>query len=151
LPVDVKAFSVGGHAHYLCKEMQATATLPDGSTQPLLWIKDWDFNWQDRYTYKSPVLLPAGTRIDVKLVYDNSESNPRNPRNPPQRVWWGEQSFDEMGSVTLMAQALRKEDEPALRRAMQDKTRVALLRAVTDGTLVRIAQEQAASLQSIRK
>ncbi len=60
LPVDVKAFSVGGHAHYLCKEMKATATLPDGSIQPLLWIKDWDFNWQDRYTYQSPILLPHG-------------------------------------------------------------------------------------------
>ena len=32
--------------------MKATATLPDGSTQPLLWIQDWDFNWQDRYNYK---------------------------------------------------------------------------------------------------
>jgi hypothetical protein len=151
LPVDVKAFSVSGHAHYLCKEMKATATLPDGATRPLLWIRDWDFNWQDRYTYQSPVVLPAGTRIDVKLVYDNSAGNVRNPRNPPQQVWWGEQSFDEMGSVTLMAQTVRKEDEPALRRVMQDKTRAALLRAVTDGTVVRIAQEQFASQESIRK
>jgi hypothetical protein len=151
LPVDVKAFSVGGHAHYLGKEMKATATLPDGSTKPLLWIKDWDFNWQDRYTYRAPVLLPKGTRIDVKLVYDNSADNPRNPRNPPQQVWWGEQSFDEMGSVTLMVQTIRKEDEPALRRAIQAGTTSALLHAVTDGTLQRIVREQAASLQTIRK
>ncbi len=151
LPVDVTAFSVSGHAHYLCKEMKATATLPDGSTQPLLWIKDWDFNWQDRYNYQSPVVLPKGTRIDVKLVYDNSAANPRNPRNPPQQVWWGEQSFDEMGSVTLMAQAVNKEDEPALRRAMQERTRAALLRAALDGTVERIAREQRASLETIRK
>ena len=151
LPVDVTAFSVSGHAHYLCKEMKATATLPDGSTQPLLWIKDWDFNWQDRYNYQSPVALPRGTRIDVKLVYDNSAANPRNPRNPPQQVWWGEQSFDEMGSVTLMAQAVNKEDEPALRRAMQERTRAALLHAALDGTVERIAREQRASLETIRK
>lgn len=151
LPVDVKGFSIGGHAHYLCKEMKASATLPDGSTQPLLWIKDWDFNWQDRYTYRSPIVLPKGTRIDVKLVYDNSADNPRNPRNPPQRVWWGEQSFDEMGSVSLMAQALRKEDEPVLRRALQERTREALLHAVADGTAARVAIEQFSSRQAIRK
>src|SRR6478609_5938687 len=81
LPVDVRAFSVTAHAHYIAKEMKATATLPDGSTQPLLWIKDWDFNWQDRYVYKTPVLLPKGTRIETRLVYDNSADNPRNP-NP---------------------------------------------------------------------
>ncbi len=151
LPADVKAFSVSGHAHYLCKEMKATATLPDGSTQPLLWIRDWDFNWQDRYNYQSPVALPKGTRIDVKLVYDNSAANPHNPRNPPQQVWWGEQSFDEMGSVTLVAQAVNKEDEPALRRAMQERTRAALLHAALDGTVERIAREQRASLETIRK
>ena len=115
LPVDLKAFFVGAHAHYIAKEMKATATLPDGTTQPLLWIQDWDFNWQDRYTYKTPVLLPKGTRIDVRLVYDNSADNPHNPSpNPPKPVRWGEQSFDEMGSVSLAVQALHAEDEPVL-------------------------------------
>jgi hypothetical protein len=151
LPVDVKTFSVGGHAHYLCKEMKLTATLPDGSTQPLLWIRNWDFNWQDRYTYQTPLVLPKGTRIDVKLVYDNSADNPHNPQNPPREVWWGEQSFDEMGSVTLLAQAVRKEDEPALRTAMQQRTRAALVRATADGTVGRILKEQLASRAAIAK
>src|SRR5262249_1918767 len=52
------------------------------------------FNWQDRYTYKSPVLLPKGTKIDVSLLYDNSAGNRRNPSSPPKRVTWGEESFD---------------------------------------------------------
>src|SRR6185295_6881657 len=79
LPADMKAFSVAAHAHYLAREMKATATLPDGTTQPILWIQDWDFNWQDRYNYKVPVTLPKGTRIDVRITYDNSAENPRNP------------------------------------------------------------------------
>ncbi len=87
----------------------------------------------------------------MKLVYDNSTDNPRNPRNPPQEVWWGEQSYDEMGSITLMTQAVRKEDEPALRRAMQEKTLPALLHAAADVTVARIAREQRASQESIRK
>ena len=63
MPADICVFG-HAHAHYLGKEMKATATLPDGIDEPLLWIQDWDFNWQDRYNYKTPVYLPKGTRID---------------------------------------------------------------------------------------
>ena len=143
LPVDMKALFVGAHAHYLAKEMKATATLPDGTTQPLLWIQDWDFNWQDRYFYKTPVLLPKGTRIDVRLTYDNSADNPRNP-NPtsPKRVTWGEQSFDEMGSVSLAMQALRSEDEPVLQKVLGDRVRAAIARGMADGTAQRYMMER---------
>jgi hypothetical protein len=65
----------------------------------MLWIQDWDFNWQDRYFYKQPVALPKGTRIDVTISYDNSADNPHNPCDPPRRVQWGLQSTDEMGGV----------------------------------------------------
>jgi len=99
LPADMRVLSVMAHAHYLGKEFKATATLPDGSTRPMLWIRDWDFNWQDRYFYKEPVALPRGTRIDVTVSYDNSADNPRNPCSPPVRVQWGLQSTDEMGGV----------------------------------------------------
>jgi hypothetical protein len=122
--------------------MKATATLPDGSAQPILWIQDWDFNWQDRYFYKTPVMLPKGTRIDVHLRYDNSDDNPRNPNATPTRVQWGEQSFDEMGSVVLAAQALRAEDEPVLQRALAERTRAAIGRAAANGTLQRVLQER---------
>jgi hypothetical protein len=99
LPADMRVLSVMAHAHYLGKEFKATATLPDGSTRPMLWIQDWDFNWQDRYFYKQPVALPKGTRIDVTISYDNSADNPHNPCDPPRRVQWGLQSTDEMGGV----------------------------------------------------
>ena len=39
LPVDVSAVSVYPHAHYLAKEMRGTATLPDGTEKPLIWIR----------------------------------------------------------------------------------------------------------------
>ena len=106
--------SVAAHAHYLGKEIKATRRCPTASTKPLLWIQDWDFNWQDRYDYKEPVLLPKGTRIDVSITYDNSAENPRNPCNPPRRVRWGVQSSDEMGSVNFImvpAASVTKEEE----------------------------------------
>ncbi|HYT74702.1 MAG TPA: hypothetical protein VEL79_08140 [Vicinamibacterales bacterium] len=143
LPVDVKALSIAAHAHYLAKEMKATATLPDGSPQPLLWIPDWDFNWQDRYTYKAPVMLPKGTRIDVRLTYDNSTDNPRNPSAPPKEVHWGEQSFDEMGSVIMAVQCVRVEDEPVLQKAFADRVRATIARAQADGTLKRYLAQRA--------
>jgi hypothetical protein len=145
LPVDVMAYAAGAHAHYVGKEMKATATLPDGSTKPLLWIPDWDFAWQDRYNYKDPVALPKGTRIDVHLRYDNSADNPRNPSNPPKRVQWGEQSFDEMGSVSLQVLAVHKEDEATLQQALNDRARAALRKGVQDGTAARFQQERAVS------
>jgi roadblock/LC7 domain-containing protein len=137
LPVDVKVFGAGAHAHYLGREMKATATLPDGREQPLLWIKDWDFNWQEQYNYKQPVLLPKGTRIDVSISYDNSADNPRNPTNPPKRVQWGEQSSDEMGGIGFNMVTLRKEDEAALSASFGDGTKAAIAKAVADGTIRR--------------
>jgi hypothetical protein len=117
LPVDVEALGARGHAHYLAKEMKMTATLPDGSTRGLLWIGDWDFGWQDSYFYKTPFVLPKGTRLDVEISYDNSRDNPRNPNSPPQRVKWGLGSLDEMGSMSLLAAAPSRPDGAALREA----------------------------------
>jgi mono/diheme cytochrome c family protein len=117
LPVDVEAFGARGHAHYLAREMKMTATLPDGTVRGLLWIGDWDFGWQDSYFYKSPLALPAATRIDVSISYDNSTSNLRNPNAPPKRVTWGLGSFDEMGSMTLLVAAPGARERNALRQA----------------------------------
>jgi mono/diheme cytochrome c family protein len=150
LPVDVVAYGVSAHAHYVAKEMKAAATLPDGTVQPLLWIQDWDFAWQDRYTYRKPVPLPKGTRIDVHLGYDNSANNPRNPSSPPKRVQWGEQSFDEMGSVTVQVVAARKEDEAALQAYFAERLRTAIRKGIENGTGRRIVEERAASAQTIR-
>jgi WD40-like Beta Propeller Repeat len=145
LPVDVRAIGISAHAHYLGKEFKATATLPDGSTRPLLWIKDWDFNWQEQYAYKEPFLLPKGTRIDVAISYDNSAANPHNPSSPPRRVLWGEQSLDEMGGVGLMVTVLREEDEATLAASLTQSARAAIANGGRDGTVKRILESQARS------
>lgn len=101
MPKDVQVFGIAPHAHYLGKEMKISAHLPDGSEKPLIWIKDWDFNWQGSYQYSTPLALPKGTRVDLEYVYDNSEKNPRNPAHPPVRVRWGEQTTNEMAVAFL--------------------------------------------------
>jgi len=145
LPVDAYAYSAVAHAHYVGKEMKMTATLPDGSMKPLIWIADWDFNWQDPYIYKDAVTLPKGTRIDATLKYDNSTDNPRNPSNPPKRVWWGEESFDEMGTVGMTLVAAHQEDEAALQQALNDRTVAAIRKGAQDGTAQRYLEHQRAS------
>ncbi len=96
LPTDVTLISVLPHMHLIGKEMKLTATLPDGTEQSLVWIKDWNFYWQDNYVYHEPLRLPSGTKLDVYCRYDNSTSNPLNPSHPPKRVFFGNGSKDEM-------------------------------------------------------
>ena len=117
LPAAIELFGVTPHAHYIGKEFKSWAELPDGSEVPLIWIKDWDFAWQDMYVYEEPVMLPAGATIHSRIRYDNSAENPRNPTNPPKRVFWGRGSEDEMGSITYTALPANESDAKAIRQA----------------------------------
>ncbi len=102
VPIDIQVIGIWPHAHLLGKEIRVTATFPDAAGKPtgpkkdLIWIKKWDFNWQDQYQYKTPVKLPRGTQVVMTHTYDNSTDNPANPSTPPKRVRWGEQTTDEM-------------------------------------------------------
>ena len=46
-------------------ELQIVGTLPDGSRQPLLLIREPDSGWPTRYWFDSPQALPNGTEIAV--------------------------------------------------------------------------------------
>ncbi len=122
-PVDAEVVGVIPHAHLVCKEIKAEATLPDGTKQPLIWIKDWDFNWQDHYLYKTPLHLPKDTKVDVSFVYDNSEDNPRNPSTPPKQVKWGEQTTDEMAIVFVHFAVDPSLDLTGIGRFLRDRIR----------------------------
>ena len=108
LPVDVEVQAVQPHAHYRLRDARGDATLPDGSTKPLIAIKDWDFRWQHVYRFETPLRLPKGTTLSMRYVYDNSEANPRNPERPPRRARWGQRSSDEMGDLWI--QVLTRDD-----------------------------------------
>lgn len=121
IPIDVQAISVGGHAHYICRTMEMTARLPNGSQKSLMQIDDWDLDWQDRYLFAEPIKLPAGTVIETKIVYDNSADNPENPYQPPQRIRWGRESNDEMGSVSLQVVAEDESQRSELQSALRQQ------------------------------
>ncbi len=96
LPYDVHLHMIFPHMHLLGREMKVTATFPDGTVKPLVYVNDWDFNWQETYAYREPVALPKGTRLELQAYYDNSENNPHQPVHPPQAVTFGEDTTDEM-------------------------------------------------------
>jgi hypothetical protein len=93
---DSHLLAVFPHMHLLGRDFIMRAIRPDGSRQTLIWIDDWDFNWQNPYEFVTPVALPKGTRVEVVAHFDNSRGNIRNPSKPPIEVRWGEQTTDEM-------------------------------------------------------
>src|SRR5262249_54897489 len=98
---DLTLYSLMPHMHFLGKSIRATMTLPDGTTKELVWIKEWDYNWQEFYYLKEPIRVPAGTQFDVVSYYDNSDKNPLNPNRPPKHVNVGEQTTEEMCFVFM--------------------------------------------------
>jgi hypothetical protein len=142
LPGDVAVFMAYAHAHYLGRDMQIMATLPDGSAKSLFAVPQWDFNWQEVYLFREPVRLPAGTRIDARIMYDNSAANPRNPHSPPAEVKWGMESTDEMGQVGLAFEILHAEDKAEFIKELNARTTAAIQKGVADGTVAKFLQYQ---------
>jgi Flp pilus assembly protein TadD len=121
VPVDVEVQAVQPHAHYLARDVKGTATLPDGTTRTLIYIKDWDFRWQHVYRYVTPFTLPKGTTLAMRYTFDNSAANPRNPQLPPERVLWGQRSRDEMGDLWIQVLTRNNHDLEALTRDVRPK------------------------------
>ena len=110
LPKEVIMVGVVPHMHLLGKAMKVTATLPDKSVKTLIDIQNWNYNWQDEYYYERPFKLPAGPRLHVEAVFDNSADNPSNPSSPPLRVTWGDGTTDEMLFCFFLLSAEKTED-----------------------------------------
>jgi len=47
------------------------------------------------YELETPRHIPAGSKVTVVTLFDNSAKNPYNPA-PEKEVFWSEQSWDEM-------------------------------------------------------
>jgi tetratricopeptide (TPR) repeat protein/mono/diheme cytochrome c family protein len=121
LDADVDLYTIQPHAHLLAKEVKSYATLPDGTRKWLIYIRDWDFNWQGSFRYKRPEFLPAGTTITCEFSYDNSASNPHNPHTPPRRVTYGQHTTDEMAELWLQVVTRNAADRARLMRAVRER------------------------------
>ncbi|MDR3632658.1 MAG: redoxin domain-containing protein [Isosphaeraceae bacterium] len=126
-PVDLEAIGVTPHMHLLGRDIAMSVKYPDGRTEDLVKIPDWDFRWQNTYYFEKPVDLPKGTVLRVVSHFDNSERNPLNPTHPPKPVHWGEATTDEMCigfiSITQKGQDLtRPGAKDELREVLKNQT-----------------------------
>jgi Flp pilus assembly protein TadD/mono/diheme cytochrome c family protein len=121
LDADVDVYTIQPHAHLLAKEVRSFATLPDGTRKWLIYIRDWDFNWQGVFRYARPEFLPRGTTIAFEFTYDNSADNRHNPHRPPRRVTFGQHTTDEMAELWLQVVARNPADRPRLIRAARER------------------------------
>ncbi|MEX0619392.1 MAG: redoxin domain-containing protein [Pseudohongiellaceae bacterium] len=92
---DAYLYGHGAHMHFRGKYMRHYAHYPDGTSELLINIANYSYNWQLSYKYSEPKFIPAGTVLTAVGAFDNSPQNPANP-DPSIDVSWGEQSWDEM-------------------------------------------------------
>ncbi len=83
------------HMHLRGTDMKVWAKFPDGRMADLLFVPNYDFNWQTFYKAAKPIALPKGTELHAYAHFDNSSANPFNP-NPNTEVRWGEPTTAEM-------------------------------------------------------
>jgi peroxiredoxin len=83
------------HMHLRGKSFRYIAHYPNGTSEILLDVPRFDFNWQHSYVLSEPKRMPAGTKLEMTAHFDNSPENPFNP-DPTATVRWGDQSWDEM-------------------------------------------------------
>ncbi len=94
-PEDALVLSFMPHMHLRGVSARYEATYPDGRTETLLSVPDYDFGWQSGYRFAEPLRVPKGTKLTWSGRWDNSADNPRNP-DPSKEVLWGLQTWDEM-------------------------------------------------------
>ncbi|HWX42200.1 MAG TPA: hypothetical protein VN345_13710, partial [Blastocatellia bacterium] len=92
---DVRLISLMPHMHVRGKSMTYEAIYPDGARETLLSVPRYSFHWQTLYELKTPLEIPAGTKVVVTAIYDNSGHNHHNP-DPSKAVRNGSATSDEM-------------------------------------------------------
>jgi len=107
----ITLYGLTPHLHLRGKSMRYTLTTPDGRDEVLLDVPKYDFNWQRYYELATPKKIPAGSKVTVVTLFDNSPKNPYNPA-PDKEVFWSEQSWDEMyapqARITVDSRELKK-------------------------------------------
>ncbi len=84
------------HMHVRGKDMTFLAHADDGTTETLLEIPNYNFEWQLGYEIEpGKKRLVKGTRVEALAHFDNSAFNPYNP-DPTAEVRYGQQTHHEM-------------------------------------------------------
>jgi hypothetical protein len=111
------------HFHLRGKSMQVEAILPDGSTQIVSYVGNFNFNWMTNYIYADDAApaFPKGTVIHVTAWYDNTKANKNNP-DSDQWVGYGDRTVDEMAHAWMNVTYLNDQEYKDLLAERKAKT-----------------------------
>jgi hypothetical protein len=103
------------HFHLRGKSMQVEAILPDGSSQVVSYVGNFNFNWMTNYIFADDAapVFPKGTVIHVTAWYDNTKANKNNP-DPEQWVGYGDRTVDEMAHAWINVVYLNDDEYTSL-------------------------------------
>ncbi|HZP33093.1 MAG TPA: hypothetical protein VFB23_06970 [Candidatus Acidoferrales bacterium] len=120
------------HFHLRGKSMEVQAILPDGSSQIISYVGNFNFNWMTNYIYADDAapVFPKGTVIHVTAWYDNTRGNKNNP-DPDQWVGYGDRTVDEMAHAWMNVEYLTDDEYKTLVAERKAKT----VNAAPDGGL----------------
>jgi hypothetical protein len=110
------------HMHMRGKWFSMEATYPDGHTEMLSKVSNFQWRWHVNYIFADSVapLLPTGTILKFKAFHDNTTANKNNP-DPAQWVGWGDRTVDEMAHVWVDVTYLEQADFDKLVAARKAK------------------------------
>jgi hypothetical protein len=99
------------HMHLRGKAMELEAILPDGTTQIVARVSNFNFNWMTNYIFDDDAapVFPKGTIIHATAWHDNTKANRNNP-DPDQWVGYGDRTVDEMAHEWVNVTYLSDED-----------------------------------------
>ncbi len=109
-PVDFSLLGVAPHMHLTGKSIKSFNVAAQ-DTQKIISVPDWDFHWQGFYLLPRIMRLPGGSKVYASAFYDNTTNNPENPSSPPQDIFGGEQTTDEMMLVYYVFALYQPGDE----------------------------------------
>lgn len=91
----IRIWGMMPHTHLRGVRWQYKLEKPDGTSEVVLDVPHYDFNWQTYYMFAQPLDVPAGSKLVSTAWYDNSSTNKSNP-DPTKDVKWGDQTWEEM-------------------------------------------------------
>ncbi len=92
---DITMYAFRPHMHTRGKDMRFKVIYPDNTSEDMLNVANYNFNWQPTYRLSEPMQIPAGSRVVIEGAFDNSELNP-GALDPTVDSVGGLQTWDEM-------------------------------------------------------
>ena len=89
---------VGGHMHTMGSRFSLTLNPGTDAERAIFEIPEWDFNWQGRYQYETPVRVTEGDVIRISCTWNKGTGAAQ------RYTVWGEGTQDEMclSSMTVL-------------------------------------------------